>query len=152
MKLSKGSFLALAAIGWADGSLQRVESVGLLRAAKEAGLSAGDLAVVEKAAKEKTILDEIDLGEMSEWEGVLTYALASWFASLDGIASTDEIAVLKALGDRIGVADGVRKRAQAAAFDIACLPEGGRPDRYDFDKLAAQLAKKLPQLAPKASE
>ena len=33
--LPKESFLALAAIGWADGSLQRVEAGGLLRA--EAG-------------------------------------------------------------------------------------------------------------------
>jgi len=152
MKLSKGSFLALAAIGWADGALQRVESVGLLRAAKEAGISDADLADVEKATKEKTILDDLDLGEMSEFEQVLTYALASWFASLDGVASTDEVTVLKALGDRLGLPDNLRKRAQATAFDIACLPEGGRPDRFDFQKLTKRLAEKLPQLAPKGGE
>ncbi|MBX3233452.1 MAG: hypothetical protein KIT84_37775 [Labilithrix sp.] len=152
MKLSKPSFLALAAIGWADGSLQRVESVGLLRAAKEAGLSDADLADVERATKQKTNLDELDLGTMTEWEQVLTYALASWLASLDGVASTDEVEVLRTLGDRLGVSDGLRKRAQAVAFDISCLPEGGRPDRYDFQKLTARLAERLPQLAPKADE
>jgi hypothetical protein len=31
-QLPRKSFLALAAIGWADGSLQRVEATGLIRA------------------------------------------------------------------------------------------------------------------------
>src|SRR5260221_9611356 len=48
MDLPKQSFLALAAIGWVDGSLQRVEAVGLLRAAKQAGIGGDDLAEIEK--------------------------------------------------------------------------------------------------------
>jgi hypothetical protein len=150
MKLSKRSFLALAAIGWADGALQRIEQAGLLRAAKEAGLDEADLADVEKATKSKTTLDELDLGGMSEWDQVLTYALASWFASLDGVVSTSEHSLLVDIGNKHGLAEGLRKRAQAAAFDIACLPEGGRPDKYDFGKLSTRLAERLPQIAPKA--
>ena len=57
MKLSKRSFMALAAIGWADGALQRIEQAGLLRAAKEANLDEADLAEIEKATKTKTSLD-----------------------------------------------------------------------------------------------
>lgn len=147
MKLSKRSFLALAAIGWADGALQRIEQAGLLRAAQTAGLDAADLAEIEHATKNKTTLDELDLGGMSEWDQVLTYALASWFASLDGVVSTSEHSLLVDIGNKLGLSDGLRKRAQAVAFDIACLPEGGRPDKYDFDKLTARLAERLPQIA-----
>ncbi|MFO0735961.1 MAG: hypothetical protein U0270_08775 [Labilithrix sp.] len=149
MNLSKRSFLALAAIGWADGALQRIEQAGLLRAAKASGLSDADLAEVEHATKTKTTLDELDLGGMSEWDQVLTYALASWFASLDGVVSTSEHTLLVDIGNKLGLDEKLRKRAQSAAFDIACLPDG-RPDKYDFDKLTARLAERLPQIAPKA--
>jgi len=42
-----------------------------------------------------------------------------------------------------------RIRAAAVANDIACLPEGGRPDRFDFVKLADRLRERLPQLSVK---
>lgn len=151
MKLSKQPFIALAAIGWIDGSLQRVEAVGLLRAAKEAGLEGDDFAAVEKATKDKVTLDDSDLGGMSEWEQVLTYALAAWFAQLDGVVSTSEHTSLVALGDKLGLKDGLRKRAAAVANDIACLPDGGRPERYDFAKLAARLQERMPQVTKPAS-
>jgi len=146
MKLSKQPFIALAAIGWIDGSLQRIEAVGLLRAATEAGLTGDDLAEIEKATKEKVSLDAADLTGMTEWEQVLTYALAAWFAQLDGVVSTSEHTSLVALGEKLGLKEGLRKRAAAVANDIACLPEGGRPERYDFEKLAARLKERMPQL------
>lgn len=150
MNLSKRSFLALAAIGWADGALQRIEQAGLLRAAKEAGLSEADLADVAKATKEKITLDAIDLSGMTEWEQIHTYALASWFASLDGVVSTSEHSLLVDVGDKLGLDEKLRKRAQAAAFDVACLPDGGRPDKYDFAKLNARLVERLPTAARKS--
>ena len=61
-KLPLQSFLALAAIGWADGSLQRVEREGLVRAAKECGIADEELGLVEAAAKERRTLDGVDLG------------------------------------------------------------------------------------------
>jgi hypothetical protein len=146
-KLPLQSFLALAAIGWADGSLQRIEREGLLRAAQECGLGGDDLALVERASKEQRKLDGVDLVGMSRWEQVLTYALASWFAALDGVISTSEHETLVRLGDKLGLDEALRARAAAAANDIACLPGGGRPDRYDFVKLVARLHERLPQLA-----
>ncbi len=141
------SFLALAAIGWADGSLQRIEREGLLRAAKECGLSSEDLAAVERASKEQKTLDGVELGGMSRWEQVLTYALASWFAALDGVVSTSEHETMVKVGDKLGLDAALRARAGAAANDIACLPGAGRPERYDFVKLVARLHERLPQLA-----
>ncbi len=146
-KLPVQSFLALAAIGWSDGSLQRIESTGLLRAAKECGLEGDDLAKVEAAIKQKSSLDGVDLRGMSTWEQVLTYALASWFAALDGVISTSEHDTLLRVGDQLGLDQPLRVRASTAANDIACLPGGGKPDRYDFVKLVERLRERMPQLA-----
>lgn len=145
--LPKQSFLALAAIGWVDGSLQRIEAEGLIRAAKEGGLSEADVAEIQSATKAKQELSAIDVSGFGKWEQVLTYALGAWFAQLDGVVSTSEHETLVALGDKLGLDDPLRKRAAAAAYDIACLPEGGKPGKYDFAKLVARLKEKLPQVS-----
>jgi hypothetical protein len=149
MTLPKRSFLALAAIGWADGSLERKEADGLVRAAKACGLADADLSEIERATKERIALDGLDMSGLSRWEQVLTYALASWLAYLDGVQSTDERDTLAKLGEGLGLDKALRVRAAAAANDIACLPEGGRPDRFDFVKLAERLRDRLPQLSVK---
>jgi hypothetical protein len=145
--LPKESFLALVAIGWVDKQLQRVEVTGLMRAAKEAGLPAADVAEIEAATKKQMDLSALDLSSMGQWEQVLTYALAAWIAQVDGVVSTSESDMLVELGTKLGLAEPLRKRAAAAANDIACLPEGGRPDKYDFQKLMARLKERMPQLA-----
>jgi uncharacterized membrane protein YebE (DUF533 family) len=149
MTLPKRSFLALAAIGWADGSLERKEADGLVRAAKACGLADADLSEIERATKERIALDSLDMSGLSRWEQVLTYSLASWLAYLDGVQSTDERDTLAKLGEGLGLDKALRVRAAAAANDIACLPEGGRPDRFDFVKLAERLRDRLPQLSVK---
>jgi hypothetical protein len=151
MTLPQRSFLALSAIGWADGMLNRKEADGLVRAAKACGLSGDDLAAVERATKDRLALGDVNLQGLPKWEQVLTYALASWLASLDGVQSTDERETLVQLGDALGLDKPLRIRASAAANDIACLPEGGRPERFDFVKLADRLRERLPQLAKAAS-
>jgi tellurite resistance protein len=147
LNLPKRSFLALAAIGWADGALKPNEAQGLVRAAKECGVSGADLAEIEKATKERVELASVDVGGLAAWEQVLTYALASWLACLDGVQSTDERETLMQLGDLLGLEKALRVRAAAAANDIACLPQGGRPERFEFGKLADRLRERLPQLA-----
>jgi len=151
IKLPKQAFLALAAVAWADGRYQRNEGAALLRAAKECGVEGDDLAAVEASTKVQVEMSSFEPGEMSEWEQVLTYALAAWLAQLDGIVSTEEHASLRTLGTRLDLAPPLRERAAAAAFDIAVLPDG-RPDRYDFTKLVARLHERMPQLAPKAAK
>jgi uncharacterized membrane protein YebE (DUF533 family) len=144
--LPKESFLALVAIGWVDGQLQRVEITGLLRAAKEAGLDDAALGEVQAATKKPMDLSELDFGKLSQWDQVLTFALGAWIAQVDGVVSTSEHDLLGALGDRLGLPDPLRKRAAVAAYDVACLPDG-RPERYDFQKLVARLKERMPQLA-----
>ena len=145
--LPKQSFLALVAIGWVDGQLQRVEVTGLMRAAKEAGLAADALADVEAATKKQMDLSKLDFAGLTEWDKVLTYALGAWIAQVDGVVSTSEFDMLSELGTKLDLPEPLRKRATAVANDIACLPEGGRPDKYDFQKLMARLRERMPQLA-----
>ena len=145
--LPKESFLALVAVGWVDKQLQRVEVTGLMRAAKEAGLAAEDIAAIEAATKTPMDLGALDFSKLGQWEQVLTYALAAWIAQVDGVVSTSESDMLADLGTKLGLAEPLRKRAAVAANDIACLPQGGRPDKYDFEKLIARLKERMPQLA-----
>ena len=145
--LPKESFLALVAIGWVDKQLQRVEVTGLMRAVKEAGLPAQDVAEIEAATKSQMDLSALDFSSLGQWEQVLTYALAAWIAQVDGVVSTSETDMLADLGTKLGLAEALRKRAAVAANDIACLPEGGRPEKYDFQKLIARLKERMPQLA-----
>ena len=145
--LPKESFLALVAVGWVDKQLQRVEVTGLMRAAKEAGLPAQDIAEIEAATKAPMDLGALDFGKLGQWEQVLTYALAAWIAQVDGVVSTSESDMLADLGTKLGLAEPLRKRAAVAANDIACLPQGGRPEKYDFEKLIARLKERMPQLA-----
>lgn len=150
-KLPKQSFLALAAVAWADGTYQKNEGAALLRAAKEHGLDAESLTELEGATKARVTLESVALSDLGEWEKVLTYALAAWIALLDGIVSTEEHASLRALGTALQLSQPLRERAAAAAFDISVLPDG-RPDKYDFGKLVARLYERMPQLAPKAAK
>ena len=145
--LPKESFLALVAIGWVDKQLQRVEVTGLTRAAKEVGLSGQDLTDIEAATKAPMDLSALDLSGLGQWEQVLTYALGAWVAQVDGVVSTSESDMLADLGTKLGLAEPLRKRAAVAVNDVACLPEGGRPDKYDFQKLIARLKERMPQLA-----
>jgi len=151
IKLPKQAFQALAAVAWADGNYQRNEGAALLRAAKECGIEGDDLITLEASTKVRVDMNSFEPDAMSEWEKVLTYALAAWLAQLDGIVSTEEHATLRTLGTRLALAQPLRERAAAAAFDIAVLPDG-RPDKYDFTKLVARLHERMPQLAPKAAK
>jgi hypothetical protein len=146
LTIPKESFVALAAVAWADGRISRGEGVGLVRAAEAAGLSGEDLATVERATQSKVALEDFDASSLSPFDGVLTLAIASWLARVDGIATGVEIDQVKILGERLGLNDFKRKTAESAAFDIACLPQGHKPEKYDFVALVAKLREKLPML------
>ena len=125
-------------------SPQRSEATGLVRAAQACGIEGPELADIERATKQSVALASVDVAGLSRWQQVLTFALASWLSTIDGVRSTDERATLRDLGDALGLDEALRVRAAAAANDIACLPGGGRPDRYDFVKLVARLRERLP--------
>ncbi len=143
-QLPKESFLAIAAVAWADGRMKKDEAAGLQRAAKENGLDEEGLAAVAATADEKVELDGLDLGGLNDWQGALTYAFANWLARLDGVVNAEEVKSLRALGERTGLADRKLQAARSAAFDVAMLPGGDRPDKYDFAAVEERLKEKLP--------
>jgi uncharacterized membrane protein YebE (DUF533 family) len=146
MRLPKEAFLALAALGWADGELDENEGIALLRAARSSGIEGDDLAQIEAATRENTSLGALPISRMTRGDRTLTYALAVWLVRLDGVVTPEEKTSLRTLGNTLELPDGVRTRVSAAAFEVASLPEGDRPERYDFKALQGRLRAKLGDL------
>ncbi|GMV17844.1 MAG: hypothetical protein HS104_30300 [Polyangiaceae bacterium] len=144
--LPREAFLSIATVGWADGWMRKNEIDGLLRAAQACGVSEADRISIAAAAKEGVDLDTVDLGALGDWERALTYAIAAWLAKLDGVANAQELKQLQILGRRLDLQQRQLDLATSAVMDIAILPEGHRPEKFDFDALATRLREKLPLL------
>ena len=143
IRLSRDVFLSLCAIGWADGQLDREEADGILRAATESGLDIDALQEIENATKTSRSLDTLDRSKLKPIERAFVYATAVWLARLDGHVDIEERIALKKLGDMLGLPDGIRTHASAAAHEVANLQSGDRPDRYDFVRLRTRLDERL---------
>jgi hypothetical protein len=146
MSLRKEGFLAVVAVARADGLLRADESRGLLGAAKEVGLSEGELAEVQVALDKGLELEALELSSLSGSEKALTYGFAMWLAKVDGVVNAEELATLRRLGTLLDLPEPKLKSAASAAFDITCLPGGNRPEKFEFSKLEARLREKLPAL------
>jgi len=139
MKLGKDVFVALAAVGWADGEVSVDEADSLLHAARECGIEGAELDSVKKSAREKVELDAVKALTLTVKERMFVYAIATWLARIDGVVMPEEREMLFRLGKALKLADGDKTRASAASFSVAQLSEGERPSRYDIAGLAARL-------------
>lgn len=142
-RLGRDVFLALAAIGWADGDLDEEEADAIVRTAIEEGLDLDEIAEIEKATKEPLDIGVIDRSSLSKVDRLFIYAVASWMTRLDGAIDDREIAALQKLGAQLKIPDRPREHADAIAREIAELPEGDRPSRYDLPRLRATIAERL---------
>ncbi len=145
IKLNRDVFLALAAIAWADGRLDPDEADAIVRAAVEAGLDLAEIEAIEAATRERVDLGTIDRSALSKEDRLFVYAVACWITRLDGQVSDEEAIALAALGERLGVPERPRAHAESIARQIAELPEGDRPARYDLVKLRATIGERLRQ-------
>lgn len=143
IRLSREVFVALAAVGWADGDLDREEADGILRAATEVGLDIDALQHIEEATKQRVTMESFDVKRLSAIERTFVYATGVWLARLDGHVDPEERVALRRLGDLLGIPDGIRTHASAAALEVAQLPTGDRPARYDFARLYERLQERL---------
>lgn len=141
--LNRDIFLALAAIAWADGRLDPDEADAIVRAAVEAGLELDAIEEIESATRERIDLGTVDRSALSKEDRLFVYALACWIARLDGEVTDEESAALGALGERLGVPERPRAHAESIAREIAALPEGDRPARYDLGKLRETIGERL---------
>jgi uncharacterized membrane protein YebE (DUF533 family) len=144
-RLGKDIFVALAAIAWADGQLDSDEADAIVRAAVDEGLSLEEIADIEESTKAPVDLGVIDRGSLSKEDRLFVYAVACWIARMDGTVSAAENDALAKLGERLGVPERPRVHAEAIAREIAELPEGDRPARYDLAALRRTLGERLRQ-------
>jgi uncharacterized membrane protein YebE (DUF533 family) len=138
-------FVALAAIGWADGELEADEADAIVRAAVDEGLSLEEIAAIEESTKERVDLGVIDRSAMSKDDRLFVYAVACWIARLDGRVTPAESDALAKLGERLGVPERPRVHAEAIVREVADGPEGDRPSRYDLAALRRILGERLRQ-------
>lgn len=142
-RLGRDVFLALAAIGWADGDLDPEEADAIVRTATEEGLELDAIAEIEAATKTKVELGDIARGAMTKQDRLFVYAVASWMTRLDGVVSDAETAVLLRLGEALKVPPAPRAHADAIAQEVASMEQGDRPARYDLRKLRDLIHERL---------
>jgi uncharacterized membrane protein YebE (DUF533 family) len=142
-RLGRDVYLALAAVGWADGQLDSEEADAIVRTAAEEGLPLEEIAEIEAATKKPLDIGVIDRSNMTKEDRLFVYAVASWMTRLDGLVTDTEIATLQSLGEALKIPESPRKQADAIAQDVAMLPEGDRPDRFDLRKVRQILGERL---------
>ncbi|MBI4705483.1 MAG: DUF533 domain-containing protein [Deltaproteobacteria bacterium] len=142
-RLGRDVFLALAAVGWADGHLDPDERDAIVRTAAEEGLDIDEIAEIETAIQEPVDIGTIDRGAMSKADRLFVYAVASWMSRLDGTVDAGEIEALDRLGAALRIPRRPREHADAIAQQIGRLGESEEPAFYDLPKLRRTLKTRL---------
>jgi len=142
-RLGRDVFLALAAVGWADGKLDQDEADAIVRTALEEGLELDEIAEIEEATKHPVTLADLDIGKMSKADRLFVYAVASWMTRLDGTLHPGEAETLGKLGDALRVPSRPREHAEAIAREIAELGESAKPSFFNLPKLRRTLKVRL---------
>src|SRR5450631_1381220 len=109
--LKKDVFVALAAIAWADGTLDAEEADAIVRAAVDEGLDLAEIADIETATREKVDMGVVDRSQMTKEDRLFVYAIACWIAGLDAKVTGGESEALAKLGERLGVPERLRASA-----------------------------------------
>ncbi len=144
--LGRDVYIALAAVGWADGNLDLEEADAIVRTALEEGLELEEIQEIEAATKQPVDIGEIDRRNMSKEDRLFVYAVASWMTRLDGLVTDSELAALKKLGDALKIPEKPRVYADTIAQEVAEMSADDRPARYDLVALRRIIGDRL-QLA-----
>jgi len=141
-RLGRDVYVALAAVGWADGKLDQDEADAIVRAALEEGLELAEIAEIEAATKDPIDLGVIERKNLSKEDRLYVYGVAAWIARMDGVVSDAEKATLKKLGDSLKVPDRPREIVDRIVEDVAAQ-SGDRPARYDLAALRTIIGERL---------
>jgi uncharacterized membrane protein YebE (DUF533 family) len=148
-RLGRDVFIALAAVGWADGQLDQEEADAIVRTALEEGLDIDEIAEIEEATKNPVDIGVVDRKNLSKEDRLFVYGVASWITRLDGLVTEDEQAALAKLGDALKVPERPRELVDGIAQDVANLSDD-RPSRYDLVALRRIIGERLAASAKKA--
>lgn len=141
-RLGRDVYIALAAVGWADGNLDQEEADAIVRTALEEGLDITEIAEIEAATKERIDLGVIDRKNLSKEDRLFVYGVACWLTRLDGVVTEAEVQALKDLGEALKIPDKPRGIVDGIAQDIA-LQGDDRPARYDLVALRRSIGDRL---------
>jgi uncharacterized membrane protein YebE (DUF533 family) len=141
-RLGRDVYLALAAVGWADGKLDQAEADAIVRTALEEGLDIAEIAEIEAATQEPIDLGVIDRKNLSKEDRLFVYGVACWLTRLDGVVTEAESSALARLGEALKIPDKPRQIVDGIAQDIANRGDD-RPDRYDLRGLRHAIAERL---------
>ena len=140
--LGRDVYIALAAVGWADGKLDQEEADAIVRTALEEGLDIDEIAEIEEATKNPVDIGVIDRKNLSKEDRLFVYGVASWITRLDGVVTEGEQAALRKLGEALKVPDRPRELVDGIAQDVANLSDD-RPSRYDLLALRRIIGERL---------
>jgi uncharacterized membrane protein YebE (DUF533 family) len=140
--LGRDVYIALAAVGWADGQLDQEEADAIVRTALEEGLDIDEIAEIEEATKNPVDIGVIDRKNLSKEDRLFVYGVASWITRLDGVVTEREQAALHKLGEALKVPEKPRIIVDGIAQDISNLSDD-RPARYDLLALRRVIGERL---------
>jgi len=141
-RLGRDVYIALAAVGWADGKLDQNEADAIVRAALDEGLELEEIGEIEKATKNPVDLAVAEKG-LSKEDRLYVYGIARWIARIDGVVSAAEEAALQKLGDQLKVPERPRQIVERIVEDVAAASGDDRPAEYDLPALRRILAERL---------
>jgi uncharacterized membrane protein YebE (DUF533 family) len=141
-RLGRDVYVALAAVGWADGNLDQEEADAIVRTALEEGLDIAEIAEIEAATKQPIDLGVIDRKNLSKEDRLFVYGVACWLTRLDGVVSEAEIAALAKLGEALKLPEKPRAIVDAIAQEVANRGDD-RPARYDLIGLRTAIGDRL---------
>lgn len=141
-RLGRDVYIALAAVGWADGNLDQEEADAIVRTALEEGLDITEIAEIESATKERIDLGVIDRKNLSKEDRLFVYGVACWLTRLDGVVTAAESQALHDLGEALKIPEKPRSIVDGIAQDIANRGDD-RPDRYDLVGLRKAIGERL---------
>lgn len=141
-RLGRDVYIALAAVGWADGQLDQEEADAIVRTALEEGLELDEIAEIEAATQKPVSFEEIERKNLSKEDRLFVYAVASWMTRLDGVVAPPELDALRRLGDALKVPERPRALVDGIAQEVANLSDD-RPARYDLPALRRLIGERL---------
>jgi len=142
-RFQRDVFIALAAVAWADGTLDPEEADAIVRAAVDAELDLDAISEIEKATAAPVDLATIERSAMTKGDRLFVYAVARWIAELDGEVTEKEQLLLATIGERLGVPERTRASVESIVREVARMPEGDRPYRYDLAALRRRIDERL---------
>ncbi len=142
-RFGRDVFIALAAVGWADGDLDQEEADAIVRTALEEGLELEDVEAIREATKTRVEMGAIDISGMSKADRLFVYAVGAWMTRLDGHEDAVEDEMLAKLGAALRIPDAPRAHADAIAQEIAATQKLADAVHFDLQKLHATLETRL---------